>query len=266
VKVFISWSGEVSKAAAEVLHEWLPRVLQFVRPWVSASDIFKGARWSAEIARELEATRVGIICVTRENLSSQWLLFETGALSKTLEGTFVCPYLIDLDSAELAGPLAQFQASRPDHQDTKRLVKTINAAALETGLSEKRLDEAFDIWWPQLESSLKSIRTARAIKAPPVRRDRQILEEMLEILRGLSREGKDEERMAEATITVRSVLNSLPEKDRAILHAVFFDGMSKEDVEKDLGVSREYLRVLLHRAKKQFVDLYARDANESKEK
>jgi RNA polymerase sigma factor (sigma-70 family) len=266
MKVFISWSGEVSKAAAEVLHEWLPRVLQFVRPWMSASDIFKGARWSAEIARELEATRVGIICVTRENLNSQWLLFETGALSKTLEDTFVCPYLIDLDPAELTGPLAQFQATRSDHKDTKRLAKTINAAALETGLSEKRLDEAFDVWWPQLESSLKSIRTARTVKAPPVRSDRQILEEMLEIVRGLSRESKDEENIAEARMAVRSVLNNLPEKDRAILHAVFFGGMSKEDVAKELGVSTDYLRVLLHRAKRQFADLYARNANDSKEK
>jgi RNA polymerase sigma factor (sigma-70 family) len=266
LKVFISWSREVSKAGAEALREWLPRVLQAVKPWMSASDIFKGARWSAEIARELESTRVGIICVTRENLNSQWLLFETGALSKTLVDTFVCPYLIDLEPAELTGPLAQFQASRSDREDTKRLVKTINAAALESGLSEKRLDEAFDVWWPQLESSLKSIRTARTVKPPPVRSDRQILEEMLEIVRGLSRQSKDEQKMAEAKITVRSVLNSLPEKDRAILHAVFFGGMSKEDIEKDLGVSREYLRVLLHRAKRQFVDLYERDTNDFKEK
>jgi hypothetical protein len=233
---------------------------------MSASDIFKGARWSAEIARELETTRVGIICVTRENLNSQWLLFETGALSKTLEGTFVCPYLVDLDPAELTGPLAQFQATRSDYADTKRLAKTINIAALETGLSEKRLDEAFDVWWPQLESSLKSIRTARTVKAPPVRSDRQILEEMLEILRGLSRESKDEEKMAKVRITAESVLNSLPEKDRAILDAMFFGDVPKEDITKEFGVSTDYLRVLLHRAKRQFADLYERNVNDSKEK
>jgi sigma-70-like protein len=51
---------------------------------------------------------------------------------------------------------------------------------------------------------------------------------------------------------VRRVLAKLPEKDRKILQALFFEQRDKNEVCMQLGVSREYLRVLLHRAKRQF--------------
>lgn len=98
MKVFLSWSGDRSKAVAEALHSWLPRVLQAVEPWTSFDNIERGARWAPELAQVLEETRFGILCLTPENLLSPWLLFEAGALSKTLDNTFVSPYLLDLRS------------------------------------------------------------------------------------------------------------------------------------------------------------------------
>jgi hypothetical protein len=54
MKVFISWSGERSRAIADVMRRWLPSVLQSVRPYFSPDDVAKGSRWSSEIAKELE--------------------------------------------------------------------------------------------------------------------------------------------------------------------------------------------------------------------
>ena len=55
---------------------------------------------------------------------------------------------------------------------------------------------------------------------------------------------------------VQRVLAKFSAKDRKILHAVFFEQRDKDEVCGELGVSRDYLRVLLHRAKQQFVAEY----------
>ncbi|MGB8131041.1 MAG: sigma factor-like helix-turn-helix DNA-binding protein, partial [Candidatus Angelobacter sp.] len=60
----------------------------------------------------------------------------------------------------------------------------------------------------------------------------------------------------ETKIQVQRVLANLPPKDQKILRAVFFEQRDKNEVCMELGVSREYLRVLLHRAKQQFMAEY----------
>jgi RNA polymerase sigma-70 factor (ECF subfamily) len=61
---------------------------------------------------------------------------------------------------------------------------------------------------------------------------------------------------AETRKQVQQVMARLSAKDRKILHAIFFEQRDKDEVCCELGVSREYLRVLLHRAKQQFVAEY----------
>jgi len=51
---------------------------------------------------------------------------------------------------------------------------------------------------------------------------------------------------------VRAVMATLPEKERQLLHWLFFDECDKDEVCRRLGVDRDYLRVLLHRAKLRF--------------
>jgi RNA polymerase sigma-70 factor, ECF subfamily len=55
---------------------------------------------------------------------------------------------------------------------------------------------------------------------------------------------------------VRDILDQLPEKDRRLIKEVFLEERDKDQVCRDLGVDREYLRVLLHRAKKSFKSMY----------
>src|ERR1700743_130514 len=110
MKVFISWSGESSKALADVLRNWLPLVLHYVEPWMSDVDIDAGDRWADAVAKELEASNFGIICVTRENISSPWILFEAGALAKSLKGSRVIPLLFALDMRDVFGTFRYIHA------------------------------------------------------------------------------------------------------------------------------------------------------------
>jgi len=56
--------------------------------------------------------------------------------------------------------------------------------------------------------------------------------------------------------SVRTILESLPERDRRIIKEIFLDERDKDDVCRDYGLSRDYLRVLLHRAKQAFKSQY----------
>ena len=62
----------------------------------------------------------------------------------------------------------------------------------------------------------------------------------------------------EARNQVRRIINDLPDKDRKILRWLFFEERDKAEVCRALKVDREYLRVLLHRAKLRFRDDYVR--------
>ena len=87
MKVFISWSGERSKQVAEVLNDWIQCVIQAVDPWMSSKDIDRGALWFSEITDQLANTSIGIICLTKENKTKPWILFEAGALAKGLSSS-----------------------------------------------------------------------------------------------------------------------------------------------------------------------------------
>ena len=143
-KVFISWSGDLSKQLGEALRNWLPSALQYVKPYFSPEDIEKGAKWGSEIAVELQTSNIGIICLTRDNTEKPWILFEAGALSKSLEKSHVCTLLFDIDPADVKGPLTSFQATRFNKGDFKRLFTTINSAAGESRLDQPVLDNVFE--------------------------------------------------------------------------------------------------------------------------
>jgi RNA polymerase sigma-70 factor, ECF subfamily len=58
---------------------------------------------------------------------------------------------------------------------------------------------------------------------------------------------------------IREILEVMPERDRRLLREVFLEERDKDDVCRDFGVDRDYLRVLLHRAKQAFKSLYLRN-------
>jgi RNA polymerase sigma-70 factor, ECF subfamily len=61
---------------------------------------------------------------------------------------------------------------------------------------------------------------------------------------------------------VREILEKLSERDRRLLREVFIEERDKDEVCRDFGVDREYLRVLLHRAKQAFKSSYLKHMGE----
>lgn len=184
MKVFLSWSGSGSNQVAQALRHWLPAVIQATRPYYSPDDIAKGARWSSEVAAELQESKIGILCVTRDNLTAPWLMFEAGALAKSLDQSRVIPLLVGVEPTDLSGPLAQFQAARFDRTDVRRMLSVINDQLGEVSLEETVLSAVFEKWWPDLESRISAIEpVAKPMVGGAVRSDRELLEEVLSLVR-----------------------------------------------------------------------------------
>lgn len=55
---------------------------------------------------------------------------------------------------------------------------------------------------------------------------------------------------------VRQILQEMSERDRSLIRSLFIEERDKDEVCRELGVDRDYLRVLLHRAKQSFKSLY----------
>lgn len=190
MRIFISWSGDLSRSVAEVLRDWLPDVIQALDPWMSSEDIEAGARWSAEIANQLDGNGQGLVVVTQENLGAPWLNFEAGALSKSVLEGQPRPVLVDLKKASVVGPLSQFQLTEIDDQaDMHKLLRSLNSK-IEAGLATDRLDRAYEKAWPALRERVESAR-ARC-ESPQEGQSAQrsaedMLEELLTLVRELSR-------------------------------------------------------------------------------
>ena len=58
---------------------------------------------------------------------------------------------------------------------------------------------------------------------------------------------------------VRQILEELPDRDRRLIRAVFLEERDKDEVCREFNVDRDYLRVLLHRAKQSFKSLYLKN-------
>ncbi|RNM29232.1 TIR domain-containing protein [Erysipelothrix rhusiopathiae] len=160
MNIFISWSKEYSKEVAGVFRKWIKQTLQLTIPFMSESDIDLGLIPLEEIDKNLKKADMGIIIVTKENLNSPWLNYESGAIATKISGTNkVIPVLIDIKVEELgSSPLTKFQVARDfNKNEIYKLVVAINNELGEMKLSTEALDETFEMWWPKLEQQISEI-------------------------------------------------------------------------------------------------------------
>ena len=198
MKLFICWSGELSHKIALVLHDWIPALIPSLVPWISSEDIPKGTRWGAELLKQLEDTYCGIICLVPDNTREPWLLFEAGALSKSVAESRVFPLLFGVEPSQLPGPLAQFQATRFDKEDVRKLVRSLNQLFGTPSVPPEQLNRAFEFSWLGLQGTLSPLLEEIArpplttAKGTPASADVSVIsEEQLTILKLMAQPGGD---------------------------------------------------------------------------
>ena len=157
-KIFISWSGSQSHALASILHEWLPKVLPSVDPWMSSEDIDKGRQWTTEIGDNLGTSSYCIVCVTPGVAREPWVNFETGAIYTIAKQPNVSPLLHGVTVSDLRDlPLAMFQCTTFDKNDVLKLLKSIYRASGDNSLSFEQVVQNFELEWPRLADEVSQI-------------------------------------------------------------------------------------------------------------
>lgn len=181
MKIFLSWSGDRSRAAANTFADWLPDVLQSVTAFASDKDIESGTSWDARIRKELHESNYGIVFVTRDNMNKPWLNFEAGALSKKVRKSRCVPLIVDdeLDPVMINGPLGQLQARRFNKDQVLQLVQEINLACL-VPLRADRVERCFENAWHNLETKYSNFPAASGEK--PELKQEDLLKRILSIV------------------------------------------------------------------------------------
>jgi hypothetical protein len=167
--LFFCWSEQRSRALARALKEHLPTFI----PGLAADregtnlfmsdDIVKGSRWFDAVEMQLAKTDVGVVCITREGLRSGWIHFEAGALARTIQkkrrqGGALLTYLLGVRPDELTGPLAEYQATSVERDDTRKLCAAIVNVMTRTKSQEPPdWETAFDKNWGNFEAAVKAI-------------------------------------------------------------------------------------------------------------
>src|SRR5260370_39847779 len=107
--------------------------------------------------------------MNEENLTSPWIMFEAGAISKVVDESRICVIVFGIRKTDLVGPLANFQAIDFNREEVRQLLITINKAGKDAALAERNLDDAFDMWWLRLEEKIEAVSSAAQQPSGPHR-------------------------------------------------------------------------------------------------
>jgi hypothetical protein len=193
----------------------------------SEDDIAKGTRSDEKLAEELGTAGFAITCLTPENVSAAWILYETGAVAHRFKNR-ACPYLLDLEPAQVPPPLGKLQCARADKQDTLKLLRSIDEVA-DQRLGE-RLSRVFEQWWPALEQRLRAIPHAAGPRPP--RAERQAEDMLAEILETIREKARFEGLISQLQTEREGAL-----RDLAIAHR------ERAEMQEALRMTREMLRL-----------------------
>lgn len=157
-KVFISWSGKNGKQISIIIK----RILEIdvfsgqLSCFVSDTDIESGEEWWKKIKKELKAAKLGIICITKDNIESPWIHFEAGALVGNNVKTV--PLLFNCDNSALKPtPLENRQSIRfNDKAKFYKLISEINNL-FKIINDEKQFKKILDKAYSKMRSDLKNI-------------------------------------------------------------------------------------------------------------
>jgi hypothetical protein len=235
VDIFLSWSGEKSKAAAIAFRDWLPNLITSVKPWISSEDIDAGKRWSNELQEKLDLIDFGVFFVTRNNQKAPWLTFEAGCLSKSIKAGVVCPLLLDLTPRDIkSNPLSLFQSKQADKDGILSIVSSINKAQKDS-IDVTLLKRIYDKWWPELEQKFAEL---------PDDDEKELIENLLE----LSDEDTDVDGFYDYCCQIsKNIRDYMCLHQGSLIEYIFLAGEHHKELKKEFGKEERVLSSIVQK-------------------
>ena len=175
MRIFLSWSGDRSKAAALGLKSLLESTFPDAVDVFISDHIDAGDTWARTTRKRAGAVSIWCSVPDAGQLSSALAAIRGRGHREKFGSTRVVPYLIDdLPAAADRSPLAQFQHVKASREGTLRLVKSINAVRENPQINEQKLETLFKGWWRDFEDTLNALPVS-AGKQPNPRSDRELL-------------------------------------------------------------------------------------------
>jgi hypothetical protein len=157
MKIIIGWTGKSSRRLAELLQDWLLRVIQTSDPIL----VNIGEESSKSIItreEDSEKSFFGILCLTPDNHEDPDLLFEAGVLSNLLPDERITGLMLNLEAEDTSRPLRHFPLVKSSKKGLRKLLLSINQERGNQALATEVLEDTFEIFWNRFEEKLEELK------------------------------------------------------------------------------------------------------------
>lgn len=182
-KIFISWSGDSSQEIAIQLKKCLEEEIfsgTDLTCFVSVVGISSGANWWNKIKKELKKCKLGILCITDENIKAPWIYFEAGAM--TARSVPTIPILFCCNLKALDGSPIKANQGIEFHKKCQflKMINDINKDMELLSISSSQLEVISNEAYNKLEEILKP--TLEQLKKTKRITERQIYPEKVKAI------------------------------------------------------------------------------------
>lgn len=259
MKIIIGWTGKTSRGMAELLRDWIMRVIQASEPILinvdeQSSSLFIPNR------NDHDERFFSILCLTSNNHNDHSMLFEAGVMSSLLPGSRICGVMLDIEDEHMCRPLKRFPLLDSSKEGIRTLLHSINESRDSKAIAVDVLEDTFNIFWQKFEEQAERLRQEaskesktdepEAIREPVISNE-ALMVEMLATVRALEKKLHHSSGESPAVPEVNED-NTKPFQDSIVSLIVKMSesGYTEDqtiDFLKSIGIPESYTRYTVHK-------------------
>jgi hypothetical protein len=259
MKIIIGWMGKSGRGLAELLQDWLLRVIQASDP-ILVNIGEQSSKLFITSGEDPDECCFGILCLTPEDHEDHGILFEAGVMSNLLPDERISGLLLNLDEEDICRPLQRFPLANTSKEGMRKLLHSINEVRGNKAVALEVLEDTFDIFWSRFEDRVNELKLKIKEPEKPKKKPSESTEdnakesvmiEMLATVRAL------ENKLQQASFEKSTIDDIKSEKPKPFQESIvsLVRKMSDKDYSEDdiieflknIGIPDSYSRYTVHK-------------------